>query len=804
MAKKKSLKINIGKAITLLLFVLVISVIGVYYSIKDLNYGLDLQGGFEVLYEVDSIDGKKVTSNMIDSTYKIINKRINSLGVSEPEIAIEGNNIRVTLAGVDNIDEARKTISTTAALTFRSIDGELLMTSDVLNSSNIYVDSSNVSSGYKIVMGIKDTDKFFEQSEKVSKMEQNYIVIWLDYEDEYKLETSPVGIGYGYYTTEIVTDKDGNEKEDKVFHACGDLQNSNCLSAATVEKGLVGDVSITGNFTQEQAQGLVDLIKSGSMPTKLTEISSKTVSASFGENSLEKTFVAGVVGISLIVILLIALYKFSGFVASVGIISYTFLTILIFNLVEGRLSLQGIAALVIGIGMAVDSAVISFARIKEELKRGVSLKTAYLNGSKQSFVSILDANVTTLIAAVILFIFGESSVKGFATMLIISIVVTFISMVYLNRYLMNLFVRSEKFENHKKAFIGYKESKKESKFDFVKPKNIVFIIVGLIIVIGAMFTYSEGLNLGIDFKGGSTIEINSNKKITLKDTEKDLKELNYKVESIEEIEKNRIYITVDNVLDNDETQKVEKVEQLDDSRVYVTIDNVLDNKETTKVEDYFNEKYDATTSVGAISNQVKKDITKNAIKALVYACIGMVIYVSIRFKFSYGVSAIIALIHDSVMVLIAFSLLRLEVNSMFIAAILSIIGYSINNTIVIFDRIRENKTKLYKDKIKKEEDLRKIVNVSLSQTVVRCIITTITTLLPVISLIFLGSREIINFNIALLIGLLVGTFSSLFISSQIWMIIEKRNIGKDPNKHWYDDNTKKKEKEELQVKGINC
>ena len=775
MAKKKSLKVNIIKAITLLLFILTIAVIGVYYSIKNLNYGLDLQGGFEVLYEVDSIDGKKVTTDMINSTYKIINKRINSLGVSEPLISIEGNNIRVTLAGVNNIDDARKTISTTAALTFRTIDGELLMTSDVLDSNKISVDSSNVSSGYKIAMGIKDTDTFFEQSEKVSKMEKNYIVIWLDYEDEYKLELT--ANGYGYYTNELVVDKNGKEKEEKVFHACGDLQNSNCLSAATVDEGLIGDVSISGNFSSEQAQGLVDLIKSGSMPTKLTEISSKTVSASFGENSLTKTFTAGAVGIAAIVILMIALYKFSGFVASVSILAYTFLTILIFNLVEGRLSLQGIAALVIGIGMAVDSAVISFARIKEELKRGVSLKTAYEAGSKSSFVSILDANVTTLIAAIILFIFGESSVKGFATMLIISIIVTFIAMVYLNRYLMNLFVKSEKFEQHKKAFIGYKESKKESKFDFVKPKNIVFIIVSLIIIIGAMFTYSEGLNLGIDFKGGSTIEINSNKKITLKAAKQDLKELNYKVENIEEIAKNRIY---------------------------VTIDNVLDNEETNKVEEYFNEKYDATSSVGAISNQVKKDITKNALKALVYACIGMVIYVSIRFKFSYAVSAIIALIHDSVMVLIVFSLLRLEVNSMFIAAILSIIGYSINNTIVIFDRIRENKTKLYKNRIKKEEDLRKIVNVSLRQTVLRCIITTITTLLPVISLIFLGSREIINFNIALLFGLLVGTFSSLFISSQIWMTIEKKNIGKDPNKHWYDDNSKKKEKEELQVKGINC
>ena len=775
MAKKKNnLKTTISSAFIMLSLILIVSVLGVYYAIKNLNYGLDLQGGFEVLYEVDSIDKSKVTTDMVNSTYKIIDKRINALGVSEPEIAIEGNNIRVTMAGVDNIDEARKTISTTAALSFRTIDGELLMTSDVLNSGQASV-QYDANKGYLISLSVKDYDEFFKQTKKVSEMETNLIVIWLDYEENYKLINS--GNGYGYYTNEVTVDENGNETTSQVLHTCGDLKNSNCLSVAGVNQGFASDVVIEGNFELEEAEDLVDLINSGSMPTKLKEISSKTVSASFGENSLEKTFTAGVVGIAAIAILLIVLYKFSGLLASVSIIAYTALTLVIFNLVGGRLTLQGIAALVIGIGMAVDSAVISFARIKEELKRKVSLKTAYFNGSKESFVSILDANVTTLIAAIILFVFGESSVKGFATMLIISIIVTFLIMVYLNRYLMSKFVRTEKFDNHVNLFIGYKEKKKENKFDFVKPKNFVFIIVGLIIILGAMFTYSEGLNLGIDFKGGSTIEINSNKKLTIKDVEKDLKELEY---------------------------KVEKIEKLENNSVYVTIDNVLDNDETNKVEEYFNEKYKATTSVGAISNQVKKDITKNAVKALIYACIGMVIYVSIRFKFSYGVSAIMALVHDSVMVLIVFSLLRLEVNSMFVAAILSIIGYSINNTIVIFDRIRENKTKLYKDKIKKVEDLKEIVNVSLRQTVFRCIITTITTLLPVISLIILGSHEIINFNIALLIGLLVGTFSSLFVSSQIWISLEKRNIGKDPNKHWYDDNKKKKEKEELQVKGINC
>ena len=752
MAKKDTKKRPIIIPILITIILLIGSLEGIYYCINNLKFGLDLKGGFEVLYEVNSIDKKEVSTEMVNNTRRIIEKRINSLGVSEPEISVEGNNIRVQMAGVKDNTEAKKMISTTAALTFRTVDGKLLMDSSVLNSGKASV-GYDTSKGYYISLSVKDYDKFYKATKKVSEMKDNYIVIWLDYEDGTKLVEGSNKLGnkaQGYY-------QDNPETGANEFHACGDLDNSNCLSYAGVSQGFASDVIIEGNFTKEEAQGLVDLIN---------------------ENSLEKTFLAGVVGICLIALLLILIYKFSGFIASVSILVYTFLTLLIFNLVGGRLTLQGIAALVIGIGMAVDSAVILFSRVKEKLREGLQLKNAYKEGSKDSFISILDANVTTLIAAVILFIFGESSVKGFATMLIISIIVTFIVMVYLNRYVLKDFVNTEKFSKHKWLFVGYKNKKKENTFNFVKHKNVIFVLVSLIIIVGAIFTYSEGLNLGIDFKGGSSIEINSSKKIDVKSINKDLKELKYDVESVEKIDKNTVYITISNVLDNDKTEKVEK---------------------------YFNKKYNATTSVGAISNQVKKDLTKNAIKALIIACIGMVIYVSIRFKFSYGISAIMALIHDSLMVLIVFSFARFEVNSMFIAAILSIIGYSINDTIVIFDRVRDNKKKMYADRIGKYENLEDIVNTSLRSSLGRCIVTTTTTMLPVISLIVLGSHEIFNFNIALLIGLVVGTFSSLFISSQIWMSIEKRKIGKDPNKHWYDDDKKKKkEPEELRVKGVNC
>ena len=760
--KKMNKSFKLSKSIFITLILLIVFVVSLLPLLKNINFGLDLAGGFEVLYKVDSLDGKKVTTDMVNSTYKIIDKRVNSLGVSEPVISVEGNNIRVQLAGVTDAEEARNNISKVGSLTFRDTSDNLLMTSDVLESGKASVAMNDKTGAYEISLKIKDKDKFYKVTKEISEKEDNYITIWLDYEE-----------GVDSYYHEI----DGN----KTRESCGDLTNSHCLSAATVSQGFASDVVIQGNFSKTEAQNIVDLINSGSMPTKLTEISSRSVSASFGADSLDKTLIASIVGVVAIIFVMIVLYKLSGLIASVVIIGYISLTILIFNLVGGKLTLQGIAALVIGIGMAVDSSVISFSRIKEELKNGSFLTTAFKSGTKQSIMSIIDANTTTLLAAVILFIFGESSVKGFATMLIISVIVTFIVMVFLVRYLLSLFVRSNKFNNHKYLFIGYKESKKDKKqfkFNFIKYHKIIFVIVALIIIVGGMFIYNTGLNLGVDFKGGSNITITA-ADIKKSEIKKDIKDLKYEINSIE---------------------------QINDSTVYVTVADVLNNEETENTENYFNERYGATTSVGAISNVVKKDLTMNAIKALVIAILGVIIYISIRFKFSYAISSIIALIHDSVMVVILFAFLKLEVSSIFIAAILAIIGYSINNTIVIFDRIRENKQKLYNNHIKKKEDLENIVNISLNQTVIRCIITTVTTLLPVIALIVFGSYEILNFNLALLFGLIVGTFSSLFLAGAIWYLIEKRKIGKPKKRKWYEEDPKKKRKEpeELKIKGINC
>ena len=695
---------------------------------NNLSFGLDLQGGFEVLYQVSSLDDEELTEDMLTSTYKAILKRIDILGVSEPIITIEGDDkIRVQLAGVTNKEEARTVLSQTATLTFRNTDNELIMTSEVLSSGGAY--STTTEKGLPSVgLAIEDTNEFYIETKKLSEEEDNLLVIWLDFDEETD----------GY-----------------VAGVCG-TDDSNCLSAAAVSQGFSSsEVQITGNFDTEEVETLVDLINSGSLPTSLEEISSKTVDASFGSNSLEKTLIAGIVGILLIIAFMIYLYRFSGLIASIGILLYTVLTFSIFWLVGGVLTLPGIGAILLGIGMAVDANVINFSRIKDELKNGVDLENAYKRGNTNSLSTIIDANVTTLIVAVILFIFGESTVKGFATMLIISILTTLFVMVYLVRKISNRVVQTKYFNGKEKAFIGYKKSKGFN-LNIVQNRKWYFIVTGLLLAIGIFSLVTNSLNLGIEFKGGSNITIKS---------ENTLVEENI-IEDIDELELN--YVSSDE----------------SDNIVSVTVDNNLSQEQISETEEFFTEKYEASTEIDVISTIVKKELIKNALYSLLFAVVGIILYISIRFKFGYAVSAISCLIHDAAIVVILFSLLKFEVSTIFIAAILSIIGYSVNNTIVTFDRIKENINK--EKKIKNEEQLEEIIDSSINQTINRSIITTITTLIPILALIFLGSSEILNFNFALLMGLIAGVYSSLFIAGNLFLLIEKRNIGKSKKKKWYD------------------
>lgn len=735
--KNKKVKVGLGT-----LVVLIVMFVSGYLCIpifKDINYGLDLQGGFEVLYEIEPLDNKELTYDMVYNTYKAILKRVDILGVNEPEIAIEDENrIRIALAGITNEDEARDVISSTATLSFRDANDNLLMTSDVLGG--VVKVSQDQYGRPAVSLPIKDKDKFYEVTSKVKDMTNNVIVIWLDYDEN----------------------KDSYYKEkDK----CGSLSSSRCLSAARVDSAFSSDVIIQGNFTTEEVKSLVELINSGSLPTKLNEISSRTVEATYGEASLSKTLIAGVIGLALVFLILIVLYRFSGLIASCALTLYTMLTFLVFYLINGTLTLPGIAAMLLGIGMAVDASVISFERIKDQLKIGKELPLAVSLGNKESLSSIIDANVTTIIVAIILFIFGQSSVKGFATLLIISILLTILILVFLSKYIVSLFAKSEVFNNHPNLFIGLSKKKivpaKEvripyQKLDFVKRRKLLLPVIFTIIIIGLVYTFISGYNFAVDFTGGTSITVNTTDKIELN---------NYTIEK-EDINK--------------------------DSRTIV-ISEKLDKDEIKELTSYLEEEYNVKSDIFVVSDMVKKELIKNAVIALVIAVIGIIIYVSLRFKFNYALSAVIALAHDVLLTIIFFGVFKLEINSIFIAAILTIIGYSINDTIVTFDMVRKN----YNKEVSSDK-LEEIVNNSVRLTLFRSIITTVTTIMPVICLIIFGATEIINFNIALLVGFTLGLFSSIFISNNLWLILEIRRL-KKPKKE-----KKKEEVEELRIKGINC
>lgn len=735
------------KVIPGILISLVIAISGSLYLPKlmdKINYGLDLQGGFEVLYQVSPIEGE-LNSDMVYNTYKSILKRIDILGVSEPEISIEGEDkIRIRLAGVKNKDEAREILSSTAVLTFRDPSDNILLTSDVLGG-NAKVSTDN-QGRYVISLSIKDKDAFYEATKKVKDMMDNRMVIWLDFEE---------GV-------------DSFRKEEK---KCGS-DSSNCLSAPYVNEAFASDVVIQGNFTKESAKKLTDLINSGALPTKLEEISSRTVEASFGENALNKTLIAGVIGIILVIILMIIIYRFSGFITGVCFIIYTFGCLYIFYLINGVLTLPGIAAMLLGIGMAADSAIICYERIKEQLKIGNNLSKSFEIGNKTSLSSIIDSNITTIIVAIILFILGQSSVKGFATMLIINIIVTVIVMVYLERQILKLFIKTTYFDDKLNLFIGVNKKKiTKSKEIEVPFKKLNFISVAkkytigilIVIIVCGIATIFTKYNLGVDFTGGTSITINSDT-----DLANDIKELNYTLKDYKIENNNSTYI----------------------------IDEVLNKDEIKNLNDYIESNYELSSDIYVVSDVVKKELVKNAIKALIISSIAIIIYVSIRFKFNYAISGIIALLHDVVLTILFFGLFNIEINSTFIAAILTIIGYSINDTIVTFDMIRE----LYKEKknVKTIEDINKIVDTSVKRVLSRTILTSVTTIIPVIMLLIMGAKEIVNFNIALLVGFIFGTLSSIFVSNYLWSKLEYIRITK-PVKDDDDD-----EITEYKVKGINC
>lgn len=731
MKKQKKL----SKSVVVLLLTLILGILLIFTFIRKINFGLDLKGGFEVLYLVEGLQGEKLTDEDIKGAYKSIRNRIDTLGVSEPEIIIEGEKIRVKLPGVQDENEARERLTTPAVLTFRNTSDEEVMNASVLSSPGASLDYDRQTGKPVVALKIKDNDTFYRVTKAISESSDQLITIWLDYEE-----------GDSYKTAN-----------------CGET-STKCISSATVKEGFSGNVVIQGNFSEEDAEELVDLINSGSLRVKLTEISTKTVDASYGSNTLKLIAVAGLITLLIISIIMVFFYNLSGFISVVSLILYIGLVFMFYSLIDGVLTLTGIAALILGIGMAVDGAIITLEKIKEEIASGKSLKNAYVDGNKRSLISLIDANLTTFIAAIVLFIFGESSVKGFATMLMLTIIVTGISMVLVNRYLLSSFIYTNVFDEKEKILLG--KIKKSKLRNNLKMSKYNIILVVLIIITGIIMLFTKGINLGVDFKGGSAITLKSEEKINV----------------------NNVKELLNKYTINEETK-------INDKEYYLKISETLSSDEIKDVKSSL-EKLNLDADISSISNLVKKDLTVNAIKSLLIAGIAILIYIAFRFASTYALSSIIGVLSDVFVTVSLFIILKIEINFIFIAGILTIIGYSINNTIVVFDMIRD---KMKSVKNITEEKIKEVVNLSTSITLRRNLLASITTLTAVIVLLLMNTKGVKEFNLTILFGLTFGTFSSLFIAPYIWQKLEIHKL-KHPKKEKKEDNGP----EEKLIKGINA
>ncbi|MBA8758850.1 protein translocase subunit SecDF [Staphylococcus schleiferi subsp. coagulans] len=710
--------------------------------IKDVNLGLDLQGGFEVLYQVNPLDkGDKIDNTAVQSTAKTLERRVNVLGVSEPKIQVEDQNrIRVQLAGVKDQNQARKILSSQANLTIRDADDKVLLTGKDLVQGSAKQEFKQNTNQPAVTFKLKDSDKFKKVTEKISKKQENVMVVWLDFKkgDSYAKEKT---------------------KEDPKY-----------ISAASVDQPINSpNVEISGGFQGEkgitEAKQIADLLNSGSLPVDLKEIYSTSVGAQFGQDALDKTMFASIIGISIIFLFMLLFYRLPGLIAVITLTTYIHLTMLAFNFISGVLTLPGLAALVLGVGMAVDANIIMYERIKDELRIGRTLKQAYKKANKSSFITILDANLTTVLAAAVLFFFGESSVKGFATMLLLAILMSFVTAVLLTRILLSLVVQSNVFKK-KLWWFGVKNNQIHNindgydvsdlstpydKIDFMKIAKPLFAFSGVIILAGIIILSIFKLNLGIDFTSGTRVDLQSDQPLNQNQVEKKLEAIDLKPNQLS--------------IGGNKNENASMQYKHD-----------LSKDEIAKVSKTLKDAYGKEPSVNTVSPVIGQELAKNAMLAVIIASIGMIIYISLRFEWRMGIASIISLLHDAFMIIAVFSLFRLEVDITFIAAVLTIIGYSINDTIVTFDRVREMLKKV--KVITKEEQIDYIVNSSIRQTLTRSINTVLTVVIVVVAMLILGASSIFNFSLALLIGLVSGVYSSIVIAVPLWGMLKKRELRK--------------------------
>jgi SecD/SecF fusion protein len=522
-----------------------------------------------------------------------------------------------------------------------------------------------------------------------------------------------------------------------------------------------GSSTIEGNFTQVEATDLANVLKSGKMDAKAIVESSEVIGPSLGQASINAGMNSFL--IAFVVILLYMVFYYSrraGLVADIALIANMFFLIGVLASLQAVLTLPGIAGIVLTIGMSVDANVLIYERIREELAAGKGTKLAVSDGYKNAYSAIIDANITTLLTGIILYLFGTGPIKGFATTLVIGILTSLFSAIFITRLIYEGMIKKNKTLTFDTSLT--KNAFKKVNINFIGRRKIFYFISGSIFLIGAVSLVVRGLNVGVDFKGGRNYIVEFHETVSPEDIRSDLTNALGETPTVITFgDKNRVRITTKLLIDNDEPQ----VDSLIKAKMFTGLSKYLDKDAT---EERFISSDDYIKSAQKVGPTIANDIYRSALEAIFFALIIIFLYIIIRFRdWQYGMGALAALLHDVIIVLGIFSLFHdilpfsMEIDQAFIAAILTVVGYSINDTVVIFDRIRE-----YRGLFKKRE-LSLTMNQALNSTLSRTFSTSLSTFFVLLTIFIFGGEVIRGFTFALMIGVVVGTYSSLFIATPI-------------------------------------
>ena len=709
-------------------------------SASDIKLGLDLAGGVSITYQAVG-EEKPSSEDMADTIYKL-QKRVENYS-TEAVVYQEGDDrINIEIPGVTDAN---------AILAELGKPGSLYFIYETDEDGNANYQATMDASGNVVYMLTKDIDTIVaEGSAPLSGTDVKDAQAATATDN---MNNSEVVVDLTMTTEGTKKFADATTRAYKKGETLGIYYDGQIISAPRVQAALTdGKAQISGNFDYESAEQLASTIRIGGLKLELEELRSNVVGAQLGEQAVATSLKAGAIGLAIVFVFMCCVYLLPGLASGLALLIYTGLVLIILNAFEVTLTLPGIAGIILGIGMAVDANVIIFARVREEMVRGRSVKNSLKIGFQKALSAILDGNITTLIAAAVLWFKGSGTVKGFAQTLAIGIIASMFTALVITRLIVNAFyavgLRSEK--------LYYRPKKEREPIDFLSKKK-VFFTISLVLIAAGLITI--GVNAGrgngafaysLEFQGGTSTNVTFDKDYSIDEIDKEI---------VPVVEK----VTGDN---NVQTQKVAGTNQV----IIKTVTLDLDKREALNkaMVDNFGVDESKITAEN-ISSTVSNEMRRDAVIAVVIATICMLLYIWFRFKdIRFATSAVLALLHDVLVVVGFYAIARISVGNTFIACMLTIVGYSINATIVIFDRIREEmrgKTK--------SSDVAAVVNKSITQTLTRSIYTSLTTFIMVAVLYVMGVSSIKEFALPLMVGVVCGAYSSVCITGALWYVMKR-------------------------------